>query len=60
MNSWQEFFNMGGYGFYVWSSYGIAFIVLLANAISPILCERNLLKTLARKARREQRHDSQT
>ena len=58
MSSWQEFFNMGGYGFYVWSSYGIAFVVLLANAISPIFCERNLLKTLAWKARREQRHDS--
>ncbi len=59
MTSWQEFFNMGGYGFYVWSSYGIAFIVLLINVINPILCERNLLKTLARKLRREQHHDTQ-
>ncbi len=27
----QQFFSMGGYAFYVWASYGIAFIVLVAN-----------------------------
>lgn len=28
-----EFFHMGGYGFYVWTSYGIAAVVLIANVI---------------------------
>ena len=31
----HEFLNMGGYGGYVWSSYGIALLVLGANAIWP-------------------------
>ena len=32
----QEFFAMGGYAFYVWTSYGIALIVLVANIIIPV------------------------
>lgn len=28
-----EFFHMGGYAFYVWFSYGLTFIVLLANVL---------------------------
>ena len=32
----EEFLHMGGYAGYVWSSYGIALVVLLANIISPI------------------------
>ena len=51
--SLKEFFDMGGYGFYVWSSYGIAMIVLLANVLSPILQRRKLLARLARRTRRE-------
>lgn len=30
-----EFFHMGGYAFYVWSSFGITFFVLLLNLILP-------------------------
>lgn len=26
--SWSEFFSMGGYAFYVWGSYAIAFVAL--------------------------------
>ena len=37
----QEFFAMGGYAFYVWTSYGLTLIVLLANIIIPIV-QRNL------------------
>ena len=27
-SSWSEFFNMGGFGLYVWGSYGISFVLL--------------------------------
>lgn len=27
----REFFAMGGYAFYVWSAFGLAFAVLLGN-----------------------------
>ena len=30
-NSWSEFFHMGGYGLYVWGSYGVTLLVMLAE-----------------------------
>ena len=27
--NWTQFFAMGGYGFYVWSSYGLAALILI-------------------------------
>jgi len=48
----NEFFNMGGYGFYVWSSYGIALVVLLLNIILPVRQHRKLLADIALRARR--------
>jgi heme exporter protein D len=53
--SLREFFHMGGYAFYVWTSYGLAFIVLLANLLNPLLHERRLWRDLARRMRRAQR-----
>ncbi len=35
MDGLSEFLNMGGYAFYVWTSYGIAALVLLANLVVP-------------------------
>lgn len=34
--NWSEFFNMGGYALYVWTSYGLMAIVLLLNVWLPI------------------------
>ena len=51
----SEFFHMGGYGFYIWTSYGLAFILLLANFIIPLQQERMLLSTIKRKLRRKRR-----
>ena len=53
-----EFFHMGGYGYYVWSSYGIALIVLLANVITPLRQRKKLLANIARAARRRARRDA--
>jgi heme exporter protein D len=49
----SEFFHMGGYAFYVWTSYGLALIVLLANVLAPLRQRRKILADLARRARRE-------
>ena len=32
-NSFSEFISMGGYGFYVWGSYGVTFVLLVAEII---------------------------
>ncbi|NOR69062.1 MAG: heme exporter protein CcmD [Methylomarinum sp.] len=52
MNSFAEFLAMGGYGFYVWTSYAIAFVVLLLNVIVPMIQRKQLLRQLALKQKR--------
>jgi heme exporter protein D len=51
-----EFLHMGGYAFYVWTSYGLAMIVLLLNVILPMRQRRKLLNDIARTARRARRN----
>jgi heme exporter protein D len=53
--SLTEFFHMGGYGFYVWTSYGIALLVLVLNVLAPLRQRRKLLADIARSARRARR-----
>ena len=53
--SLTEFFDMGGYAFYVWSSYGLALIVLVVNLVLPVRQRRKLLADFTRKARRARR-----
>jgi heme exporter protein D len=51
--TWSEFFHMGGYAVYVWTSYGLALVILLVNVMAPMLRKRRLLRELLRaKARR--------
>jgi len=52
MNSFAEFLAMGGYGFYVWTSYAISFVVLLLNVIVPMVQRKQLLRELALKQKR--------
>ena len=40
----SEFFNMGGYGFYVWSSFGITALVLALNIVMPMIQHRQALR----------------
>ena len=51
-----EFFHMGGYAFYVWTSYAIALFVLLINVIRPLRQRKKLLNDIARTARRARRN----
>ena len=48
-----EFLHMGGYAFYVWTSYGIVVLVLLVNFIIPIQRRRKLLQQIKRQVRRD-------
>lgn len=47
----QEFFNMGGHGFYIWTSYALGLVVLIYNAVVPVIRRRLILAALARKLR---------
>jgi len=49
-----EFFHMGGYASYVWSSYGIAFISLLITMLLPLRVNTAIIKRLKGRYKREQ------
>jgi heme exporter protein D len=48
-----EFFAMGGYGFYVWGSYGLFVLVLLWDGLLPSVRARRLLRSIVRREQRE-------
>jgi heme exporter protein D len=51
--SLQEFLAMGGYGFYVWTSYGICLVVLVANVFIPVIQRKQFLRQQALKQKRQ-------
>ncbi|MCU0989219.1 MAG: heme exporter protein CcmD [Xanthomonadales bacterium] len=53
-NSFSEFLAMGGYGLYVWGSFGVTALII---AIEPIMVARNRKATIAR-LRRQLRAES--
>ena len=44
---------MGGYAFYVWTSYALTLIVVVANIVSPILQRKKAIKRIKRAIKRE-------
>ena len=54
-NSISEFFAMGGYGFYVWLSYGITFLALTILVVTSITKKKKILKSVEQRLLREQR-----
>ncbi len=48
-----EFLHMGGYAFYVWTSYGLAAVILIANLLVPMMSARRQRRELIGKLRRE-------
>ena len=51
--NWSEFFHMGGYAFYVWTSYAIALLLVILNIVAPILQRRRIISRIRRALRRE-------
>ncbi len=56
--SWSEFIDMGGYGFYVWLSYGITVLAIGGLLFENYFRRRNLLKVLHRRTERELRQQN--
>lgn len=51
----SDFFAMGGYGVYVWGSYGVALATMLADAAAARVRERRALADARREA--DDEHD---
>lgn len=44
--SGSEFFAMGPYGFYVWTSYGLAAVILIVNVLLPLRRRKTVQRQL--------------
>ncbi len=44
----SEFFSQGGYAFYVWSSYGLCFLLLLVEIVQLLRRQRTILSRIGR------------
>jgi heme exporter protein D len=51
--SWSDFFHMGGYAVYVWTSYGLALLLVVANIVSPIIERKRVIARVKRAIKRE-------
>jgi len=49
----SDFFTMGGYGLYVWGSYGFTAVLLLINIIVPLRRRNAIMRMLRELARVE-------
>ncbi|CAM4206920.1 MULTISPECIES: heme exporter protein CcmD [Shewanella] len=54
-DSLAEFFNMGGYAFYVWLSYGITAFALGTLIVVSLRQKRKILTEISKKMQREER-----
>lgn len=53
--NWSAFWEMGGFAFYVWTSYALAALVLTLNVVVPVWRRRAVLRSLRRHQPREAR-----
>lgn len=51
--NWSDFFHMGGYATYVWTSYGLALLLVVANIVSPIIERKRVIARVKRAIKRE-------
>lgn len=51
-----EFFAMGGYAFFVWTSMALTALVLILNIVIPSFTHKRLVKELSGSYRREAKH----
>ncbi len=49
--NFQDWFSMGGYGFYVWASYGMTALLMAGEVLYLLQQRRARLRTLRRLAR---------
>ncbi len=52
-NSFSDFINMGGYGFYVWLSFGAAALILTLLLISSKAGHQKIINQIAKRKERE-------
>ena len=54
-NSFGDFLHMGGYGLYVWGSFGVTALIMIAEPIVVARNRKNTISRLKRQLRAESR-----
>lgn len=54
-DSWSAFWDMGGYGFFVWLAFGVTWVSMLLMIAETIYAKKGLLKQVEQQYRRQQR-----
>ena len=52
-DSFSAFIDMGGYGFYVWLSYGVAATLLIILVLTSVFGHKKVIKNIAQRKQRE-------
>lgn len=52
-DSFSAFIDMGGYGFYVWLSYGVATALLFILILTSVFNHKRTIKNIAQRKQRE-------
>lgn len=52
--NWSEFFNMGGYAVYVWTSWALSLAVFVYHILQAKLAKAKLIRDIKRQYQREQ------
>ena len=55
--SWSEFLHMGGYAAFVWSSYGLALVMVVFNIVSPMIERKRVISRVKRAIKRDVNSD---
>lgn len=51
--NWSEFFHMGGYAFFVWTSYALTLLVIVLNIVAPLMHRKKIIARIKRAVKRE-------
>lgn len=54
-NSFSDFLHMGGYGLYVWGSFGVTAVIMIVEPIVVARTRKNTISRLKRQLRAESR-----
>lgn len=54
-NSIQAFLQMGGYGFYVWLSFGVSLLAMVALVLESVMAKKQIRKQVQAQQARAQR-----
>lgn len=57
-HSFSDFLAMGGYGFYVWGSFGVTALIMVLEPILVIQHRKSTLARLKRQLRAEERAET--